>query len=230
MDSLENEFDEQLKEDFTSLKKNIIDTLIQETVWEKRSKLIVESYDHNLDSTYFSCRNKANELHLHHIKLADSLMKKFIWTQKQTLSIYKRELNNINQIKKEAYALLKTVYSSGSIDTYIAELNKVNSIALNRFSNLGEIMVRVQERNDSFITWFKKYRSHINLALKEYLAETGKEKLRFKADIHYEKSLYKIQLEKIQKIGKSEKAVKTNLNQEQIYNKDLLKEIKKENE
>ncbi len=64
MDSLENEFDEQLKEDFTSLKKNIIDTLIQETVWEKRSKLIVERYDHNLDSTYFSCRNKVNELHL----------------------------------------------------------------------------------------------------------------------------------------------------------------------
>ena len=230
MDSLENEFDEQLKEDFTSLKKNIIDTLIQETVWEKRSKLIVESYDHNLDSTYFSCRNKINELHLHHLKLADSLIKKFIWTQKQTLSIYKRELNNINQIKKEAYALLKTVYSSGSIDTYIAELNKVNSIALNRFSNLGEIMVRVQERNDSFITWFKKYRAYINLALKEYLAETGKEKLRFKADIHYEKSLYKIQLEKIQKIGKSEKTVKTKLNQEKEYNKALLKEIKKENE
>ncbi len=230
MDSLENEFDEQLKEDFTSLKKNIIDTLIQETVWEKRSKLIVESYDHNLDSTYFSCRNKVNELHLHHLKLADSLMKKFIWTQKQTLSIYKSELNNINQIKKEAYALLKTIYSSGSIDNYITELNKVNSIALNRFSNLGEIMVRVQERNDSFITWFKKYRAHINFALKEYLAETGKEKLRFKADIHYEKGLYKIQLHKIQKIGKSEKAVKAKLNQEKKYNKDLLKEIKIENE
>ena len=51
MDSLENEFDEQLKEDFTSLKKNIIDSLLQETDLEKRAKLIVERYDHNLDST-----------------------------------------------------------------------------------------------------------------------------------------------------------------------------------
>jgi formate-dependent nitrite reductase cytochrome c552 subunit len=42
--------------------------------------------------------------------------------------------------------------------------------------------------------------------------------------------LYKIQLHKIQKISKSEKAVKTKLNQEKKYNKDLLKEIKIENE
>ena len=89
-------------------------------------------------------------------------------------------------------------------------------------------MARIQERNNSFIAWFKKYRAHINLALKEYLAETGKEKLRFKADIHYEKSLYKIQLQKIQKIGKSEKTVKTKLNQEQKYNKDFAKRNKKE--
>ncbi len=44
---------------------------------------------------------------LHHLKLADSLMKKFIWLQKQTLSNYKKELNNINQIKKEAYTPFK---------------------------------------------------------------------------------------------------------------------------
>ena len=46
--------------------------------------------------------------------------------------------------------------------------------------------------------------------------------------IHYEKNLYKIQLHKIQKIDKAEKTVKTKLNQEQKYNKDLLKEIKNE--
>jgi hypothetical protein len=230
MDSLENEFDEQLKEDFTSLKKNIIDSLIQETAWVKKSKLIVENYDHNLDSTYFSCRNSVNELHLHHLELADSLMKKFIWLQKQTLSNYKKELNTINQIKKEAYSLLKTVYSNGSIEKYITELNTLNEISLNRLSNLGEIMARVQERNNSFMAWFKEYRVNIKAALKEYLAETGKEKLRFKADIQYEKSLYKIQLHKIQKIGKSEKAVTTKLIQENKYNKDLLKEIKTENE
>ena len=230
MDSLENEFDKQLKEDFTSLKKNIIDSLIQETAWGKKAKLIVEDYDHNLDSTYFSCRNSVNELHLHHLELADSLMKKFIWLQKQTLSNYKKELNTINQIKKEAYSLLKTVYSNGSIEKYITELNTLNEISLNRLSNLGEIMARVQERNNSFMSWFKEYRVNIKAALKEYLAETGKEKLRFKADIQYEKSLYKIQLHKIQKIDKSEKAIKTKLNQENKHNKDLLKEIKTENE
>ena len=230
MDSLENEFDEQLKEDFTSLKKNIIDSLIQETAWVKRSKLIVEDYDHNLDSTYLSCRDSVNELHLHHLKLADSLMKKFIWLQKQTLSNYKKELNNINQIKKEAYTLLKTVSSNGSIENYITELKNLNEISLNRLSNLGEIMARVQERNNSFMVWFKEYRINIKAARKEYLAETGKENLRFKADIHYEKGLYKIQLHKIQKISKSEKTVKAKLNQEKKYNKDLLKEIKIENE
>ena len=230
MDSLENEFDEQLREDFTSLKKNIVDSLLQETVWVKRSKLIVEDYDHNLDSTYFSCRNRVNELHLHHIKLADSLLKKFIWLQKQTLSNYKKELNNINQIKKKAYTLLKTVSSNGSIENYITELKTLNEISLNRLSNLGEIMTRVQERNNSFMAWFKEYRINIKAARKEYLAETGKENLRFKADIHYEKGLYKIQLHKIQKISKSEKAVKAKLNQEKKYNKDLLKEIKIENE
>ena len=228
MDSLENEFDEQLREDFTSLKKNIVDSLLQETAWIKRSKLIVEDYDHNLDSTYFSCRNRVNELHLHHIKLADSLLKKFIWLQKQTLSNYKKELNNINQIKKKAYTLLKTVSSNGSIENYITELKTLNEISLNRLSNLGEIMTRVQERNNSFMAWFKEYRINIKAARKEYLAETGKEQHRYKADIHYEKSLYKIQLHKIQKIGKAEKTVKTKLNQEQKYNKDLLKEIKNE--
>lgn len=80
------------------------------------------------------------------------------------------------------------------------------------------------------MAWFKEYRVRIKAASKEYLAETGKENLRFKADIHYEKGLYKIQLHKIQKISKSEKAVKTKLNQEKKYNKDLLKEIKIENE
>ena len=227
LDSLENEFDEQLKEDFTSLKKNIIDSLIQETALRKMAKLIVERYDHNLDSAYFSCRNSLNKLHLHHIKLSDSLLKKFIWLQKQTLSNYKKELNTINQIKKEAYTLLKTIYSNGSIENYITELETLNEISLHRLSNLGEIMERIQERDNSFIAWFKEYRIHINLALKEYLAETGKEKLRFKADIQYEQSLYKTQLHKIQKIGKAEKTVKTKLNQEQKYNKDLLKEIKK---
>jgi len=230
MDSLENEFDEQLREDFTSLKKNIVDSLLQETAWIKRSKLIVEDYDHNLDSTYFSCRNRVNELHLHHIKLADSLLKKFIGLQKQTLSNYKKELNNINQIKKKAYTLLKTVSSNGSIENYITELKTLNEISLNRLSNLGEIMTRVQERNNSFMAWFKEYRINIKAARKEYLAETGKENLRFKADIHYEKGLYKIQLHKIQKISKSEKSVKAKLNQEKKYNKDLLKEIKIENE
>lgn len=230
MDSLENEFDAQLREDFTSLKKNIVDSLLQETDWIKKSKRIVERYDHNQDSIYFSCRDKVNKLHQHHLNLADSLMKKFIWLQKQTLSNYKKELNNINQIKKEAYSLLKTIYSSASIENYITELKTLNEISLNRLSNLGDIMARVQDRNNSLIAWFKKYRAHINLALKEYLAETGKEKLRFKADIHYEKNLYKIQLQKIQKIDKSEKTVKIKLSQEQKYNKDLLKEIKKEDE
>lgn len=230
MDSLENEFDEQLKEDFTSLKHNIINSLIQETAWEKKSKLIVENYDHNLDSLYFSCRDRVNELHLHHLKLADSLMKKFIWLQKQTLSNYKKELNNINQIKKEAYILLKTVSSNGSLEKYIAELKNLNQISLNRLSNLGEIMARVQERNNSFMAWFKEYRVHLRIAFKEYLAETGKEKIRFKADINYENRLNKIQLHKIQKISKSEKAIRAKLNQEKKYNKDLLKEIKTENE
>ena len=230
LDSLENEFDEQLKEDFTSLKKNIIDSLIQETALRKEAKLIVERYNHNLDSAYFSCRNNLNELHLYHIKLSDSLLKKFIWLQKQTLSNYKKELNNINQIKKEAHTLLKTIYSNGTIENYITELETLNEISINRLSNLGEIMARIQERDNSFIAWFKEYRVHINFAMKESLAETGKEQHRFKADIHYENSLYKTQLHKIQKIGKAEKTVKTNLNQEQKYNKDLLKEIKIENE
>ena len=230
LDSLENEFDEQLKEDFTSLKKNIIDSLIQETALGKKAKLIVERYDHNLDSAYFSCRNSLNELHLHHIKLSDSLLKKFIWLQKQTLSNYKKELNTINQIKKEAYTLLKTIYSNGSIENYITELETLNEISLHRLSNLGEIMARIQERDNSFIAWFKEYRVHINFAMKESLAETGKEHHRFKADIHYEKGLYKTQLHKIQKIGKEEKTVKAKLNQEKKYNKDLLKEIKIENE
>lgn len=229
MDSLENEFDEQLREDFTSLKKNIIDSLIQETALEKKAKLIVEQYDHNLDSSYFSCRNSVNELHLHHLELSDSLLKKFIRLQKKTLSNYKKELNNINQIKKEGYTLLKTIYSNGSIENYITELKTLNEISLNRLSNLGEIMSRVEERDNSFIAWFKEYRVHIKATLKEYLAETGKEHHRFKADIHYEKSLYKTQLHKIQKIGKSEKAVKTKLIKEKKYNKDLLK-LYKENE
>lgn len=230
MDSLENEFNTQLREDFTSLKKNIIDSLLQETDWIKKSKLIVERYDHNQDSSYFSCRDKVNKLHQHHLNLADSLMKKFIWLQKQTLSNYKKELNNINQIKKEAYSLLKTIYSSASIENYITELKTLNEISLHRLSNLGDIMARVQDRNNSFIVWFKEYRTLINAALKEYSAETGKENIRFKTDIHYEKRLYKIQLHKIQKIDKSKKTVKIKLSQEQKYNKDLLKEIKKEDE
>ena len=230
LDSLENEFDEQLKENFTSLKKNIIDSLIQETAWGKKAKSIVEDYDHNLDSTYFSCRNNVNELHLHHVELSDSLLKKFIRLQKKTLSNYKKELNNINQIKKEGYTLLKTIYSNGSIENYINELEVLNEISLNRLSNLGEIMARVQERDNSFIAWFKEYRVHIKATLKEYLAETAKEHHRFKADIHYENSLYKTQLQKIQKISQSEKAVKTKLIKEKKYNKDLLKEIKTENE
>ena len=137
-------------------------------------------------------------------------------------------MNTINQIKKEAYTLLKTIYSNGSIENYITELETLNEISLNRLSNLGEIMARLQERDNSFIAWFKEYRVHINFAMKESLAETGKEHHRFKADIHYEKNLYKIQLHKIQKIDKAEKTVKTKLNQEQKYNKDLLKEIKNE--
>ena len=119
------------------------------------------------------------------------MLKKFIWLQKQTLSNYKKELNTINQIKKEAYTLLKTIYSNGSIENYITELETLNEISLHRLSNLGEIMARIQERDNSFIAWFKEYRVHINFAMKESLAETGKEHHRFKADIHYEKGLYK---------------------------------------
>jgi len=226
LDSLEKEFEEQLNEDFTSLKKNIVDTLRNETSWVSKCKFIVEDYDHNLDSMYFADRNTAKNLHLHHLQLSDSLIKKFIKLQKKTLSNYKKGLSNINRIKKEAYTLLKTIHSNGVPETYIDELKFLNDMYVERLSNLGEFTTKIQDRNNSFIGWFKLYRKGIKDLLKEYLFEKGKENLRLKADINYEKSLYKIQLQKIQRIQRSEKMVKTKLKHEKDNYKDLLKEIK----
>jgi len=226
LDSLEKEFDTQLEENFASLKKNIIDTLSHETSWASKCKLIVENYDHNQDSMYFADRNRTQELHIHHLQLSDSLINKFIRLQKKTLSDYKKELSAVNQIKKDAYSLIKQIYSNGNVESYIDELKLLNEIYLERLSNYAEIALRIQDRNESFITWFKLYRKSIKEVNKEYILENGKENLRLKADIRYEKSLYKIQLQKIQKIQKFEKSVKGKLKQEKNSLKVLLKEIK----
>jgi len=223
MDSLEKEFIQQLEMDFTTLKKNIIDSCRKENSLVFRSKLIIEAYDHNLDSTYFSTRGLMNNTHDNHVILTDSLIKKFVRIQKQTLSNYKKELSAINSLKKTAYEHIKSIYGNGGLEKEINELKKLNEVYLERLSTLLDFNKKVVSRNEDFISWFKVYRKELRITNANYLAETGKEKLRIRADLNFEKKQYNYHLQKIKDIQKEAFVVKTKLKREQKSFKELLK-------